>query len=368
MIRIKAPGRITLFGEHQDYLNYPVISMAISKYIYLKAERISDKKFIINLADINKTIEIDLRKKEIEYETKRDYLKSGYNQLLRKGFKFEKGYKIKIWGDIPVNAGAASSSALVIAWLYFLYLISNFDVDKSQLAFDGYNAEVKEFGEAGGKMDFFTSVYGGILYLNLNTKTPIIKQFNIDLDGIVLGDSLEKKDTVEDLRRTKLESKEAFRALKNIMPSFDKFSTPLEKIKKYLMIMEKSYQKKIIGNMINRNLTEQAKNLLLKYRTLSQENLISKKDSTYFYNTLGDLITRHHQQLRDNIKISTQKIDKMISSCIKAGAYGAKINGSGFGGTMFVLAPGREDKICKIIKKLGGKPYQVNISPGVGNF
>ena len=40
MIRIKAPGRICLFGEHQDYLNYPVIAMAISKYIYLEAKKI----------------------------------------------------------------------------------------------------------------------------------------------------------------------------------------------------------------------------------------------------------------------------------------------------------------------------------------
>jgi len=368
MIKIKAPGRITLFGEHQDYLNYPVISMAISKYIYLKAERISDNKFIINLSDINKTIQIPLKNKEIDYESKRDYLRSGYNQLLRKSFKFEKGYKIKISGDIPINAGVASSSALVIAWLYFLYLISNYDINKSQLALDGYNVEVKEFEEAGGKMDFFTSVYGGILHLNLNTKIPIIKRFNIALDGILLGDSLEKKDTVEDLRRTKRESKEAFKALKNIMPSFDRFNTPLVKIKKYLKSMEKSYQKKIIGNIINRDLTEKAKNLLFKYGSEFHENMISKKDSTYFYKTLGTLITKHHQQLRDNIKISTKKIDKMISSCIKAGAWGGKINGSGFGGTMFALAPEKEEEVYKVIKKLGGKPYRIESSHGVGTF
>ena len=47
MIRIKAPGRICLFGEHQDYLNYPVIAMAISKYIYLEAKKNSETKFIM---------------------------------------------------------------------------------------------------------------------------------------------------------------------------------------------------------------------------------------------------------------------------------------------------------------------------------
>ena len=50
MIRIKSPGRICLFGEHQDYLDYPIISMAISKYIYLEAKRISEKKIRNKLA------------------------------------------------------------------------------------------------------------------------------------------------------------------------------------------------------------------------------------------------------------------------------------------------------------------------------
>ncbi len=368
MIKIRAPGRITLFGEHQDYLNYPVISMAISKYIYLKAERISDKNFLINLADINKTIEIPLTNKEVDYELKRDYLRSGYNHLLRKGFKFEKGYKITISGDIPMNAGAASSSALVIAWLYFLYLISKYKVNKSQLALDGYNTEVKEFGEAGGKMDFFTSAYGGLLNLNLNTKIPIIKKFNIILDGIILGDSLEKKNTVEDLKGTKIESIKAFRALKNIIPSFNRFNTPLEEIKGHLRSIEKPYQNKIIGNIINRDLTKQAKNLLLTYKSKLHKNILSKRNSIYFYKKLGNLLIKHQQQLRDNIKISTKKIDNMISSCIKAGAYGGKINGSGFGGTMFVLAPGKEKEVYKIIKELGGKPYKIKSSLGVGTF
>ena len=63
MIKIKAPGRICLFGEHQDYLNYPVIAMEISQYIYLDARSISEPKFSISLPDIDEFIEIPLNKK-----------------------------------------------------------------------------------------------------------------------------------------------------------------------------------------------------------------------------------------------------------------------------------------------------------------
>lgn len=193
MIRLRAPGRCCLFGEHQDYLNYPVIAMAISKYIYLEAERISEPKFRIDLPNVNQTLDISLNNRELTYESIRDYLRSGYNQFLRKGIKFEKGYKIKITGDIPINAGAASSSALVIAWLSFLNEISSKPLNKNQLAMEGYNTEVKEFGEAGGKMDFFTSVYGNLIYLGSKSNAPELEPYNVSLEGFVLGNSLEKK-------------------------------------------------------------------------------------------------------------------------------------------------------------------------------
>ena len=65
MIRIRAPGRICLFGEHQDYLNYPVIAMAISKYIYLEAKRLVEPFLIIELPDINESLEIKLNNQSI---------------------------------------------------------------------------------------------------------------------------------------------------------------------------------------------------------------------------------------------------------------------------------------------------------------
>ncbi|TKJ16767.1 MAG: hypothetical protein CEE43_19350 [Promethearchaeota archaeon Loki_b32] len=102
MIRVRAPGRINLFGEHQDYLNYPIIAMAISKYIHLKAEKISSLTLAIELSDLNEFIEIKLNNEELEYQSRRDYIRSGYNQFIRNGFKFQSGYKVKITGDMKI--------------------------------------------------------------------------------------------------------------------------------------------------------------------------------------------------------------------------------------------------------------------------
>ncbi len=367
MIKIKSPGRICLFGEHQDYLNFPIISMAISKYIYLEAERISEPKFLINQPDIDISIELPLNGRELEYSSDRDYLVSGYNQFIRRNCKFAKGYRIKINGDIPINAGVASSSALVIAWLHFLNLISGSVLGSFQIAVEGYNTEVKEFKEGGGMMDHFTSVFGNLIYLKPEIPKPNLLIYNLPLKGFVLGNSNDKKATVDDLLNTKNATLKAFKILKELMPDFNQFFTKLEDIEPYLTNLKKEYKQKIIGNIINRDITFTAKELIDK-----QYSLISTKKNmkvnVEFYQELGNLLNLHHQQLTENIKISTEKINKIISNCLKNGAFGCKINGSGFGGTMFALLPNNEQLIKNAIEEAGGEGYILKTSSGVEEY
>ena len=367
MIKIKSPGRICLFGEHQDYLNYPVISMAISKYIYLEAERISEPKFLINQPDIDTSIELPLNSGELEYTSHRDYLVSGYNQFIRRNCKFEKGYKIKITGDIPINAGVASSSALVIAWLYFLNLISGKELGSFQIALEGYNAEVKEFKEGGGMMDHFNSVFGNLIFLKPKIPKPNLFIYNLPLEGFVLGNSKEKKATVDDLLKTKNATLKAFKIIKEIMPDFNQFCTKLEDIEPYLANLKKEHKQKIIGNIINRDITFNAKELFDKQNSLIIEKKILNVNIS-FYQELGNLLNLHQQQLNENIQISTAKINKMIQNCLESGAFGGKINGSGFGGTMFALLPNNEQLIKNIIEEAGGDGYLIEMSSGVDKY
>ena len=367
MIRIKSPGRICLFGEHQDYLDYPIISMAISKYIYLEAKRIPEKKFEIHLPNLNQFMEIPLNNKELDYTSKRDYLISGYNQFIRKKFRFTKGYKIKITGDIPINAGVASSSALVICWLYFLNFITERNMELFQMALEGYNAEVKEFQEGGGMMDHFTSVFGNLILLKPDGSKPQLKTYDLTLKGFVLGNSMEKKATVDDLIRTKLSSLKAFKILSSIFPKFDRFYTKLEDIEPHLSSIKEEHKRKIIGNITNRDITNNAKNLIEKY-IISVKQGISPSVDLDFYQKLGTLLNQHQEQLRNNIEVSTSKINKIIENCLETGAFGCKINGSGFGGTMFALFPNNEQILKETIQKAGGKAYDIKTSYGVETY
>ncbi|MGB5320889.1 galactokinase family protein, partial [Lutimonas sp.] len=111
-INIMSPGRTCLFGDHQDYLGLPVIACAINRYIYLNAVENSTSLLRIQLPDINNERLIDIHENIIIIDN-RDYFTSAIKVLKRYGCIPDKGYDVIIKGDLPINAGVSSSSALI---------------------------------------------------------------------------------------------------------------------------------------------------------------------------------------------------------------------------------------------------------------
>ena len=77
-------------------------------------------------------------------------------------------------------------------------------------------------------------------------------------------------------------------------------------------------------------------------------------------------MNQHHAVLRDLLKITVPRIDDMIDAALQAGAYGAKIVGSGGGGSIVVLAePGNEAPVVEAILAAGAvAAYPVTVDPG----
>ena len=65
---------------------------------------------------------------------------------------------------------------------------------------------------------------------------------------------------------------------------------------------------------------------------------------------LGNLMNEHHFLLKNNLKITTKKIDKMIESTHSRGAYGSKIIGSGGEGCIVTLC--EKKNVFDIIENL----------------
>ncbi len=355
---IFAPGRICLFGEHQDYLKFPVIAASIDLGIYIEFvgfHEPDDKKITIEMPDLNETRAIDLAV-PIEYKGKRDYLASSINLLKKEGIVVDKGFTVRITGTLPINAGASSSSALVVAWLDLLvHLFSDKEVDPLQRAKWANQAEVGMFGEAGGFMDHVTSSVGGVLFVRHDytiERLPTPKKMLV-----VLADSLQKKQTVDDLRRLRASVEGQVASVMKLKPDFQ--ITASEFCNEQFVAANTSAGLKL------------KQDFPLVYANL-QNGIITKKALGIFTSkkpsiaTIGNLVNQHFAYLRDYSRISTDKITDMVKAALDAGAAGAKINGSGFGGTMFAICDSEkiQEKVASAIAAAGGKIYKVGISKG----
>lgn len=349
-MKISTPGRICLFGEHQDYLGLPVIAAAISRRVAIDGHGQSERKVAINLPDIGSNIGFDLGN-EIKYVEKRDYFRSAVNVLQRMGYTFSQGIVAEVKGNIPINSGTSSSSALLCTWVHFLLKMSDQkpDLATKEIAEIAYQAEVIEFKEAGGMMDQYSTAVGNIIYLESVPKINI-EFLKPKMGSFVLGDSQEPKDTQKILSWVKFEMLAIIEKIKEVNPSFSLHTAATESINDYKHLFDSQHFALLKGNISDRD-------ILLEAKAMMETGQL---DDGKF----GDLLNAHQANLRDAKKISTEKIDRMIAASLQAGALGAKINGSGGGGCMFAYAPNNPEKVAEAIENEGGKAYIITVDEG----
>ena len=89
---------------------------------------------------------------------------------------------------------------------------------------------------------------------------------------------------------------------------------------------------------------------------ITQEALIALNEEILNYERIGALMNEHHSVLKNILKLTTPKIDKMIAAALSAGAYGAKIVGSGGGGSICAIAPEKnKQRVIDSILTAGAK-------------
>jgi len=350
-LTVSTPGRICLFGEHQDYLGLPVIAAAISRRVSITGDQRNDNKVIIHLPDINGQEEFELTGEALPYTKKRDYFRSGHNVLLKHGYTFSKGVECTVHGNIPINSGTSSSSALLASWIHFLMRQSDQprQLSRQQIGELTYEAEVLEFGEPGGMMDQYSTAVGNIIYLE-STPEIFIEELRPKLGAFVLGDSEEPKDTLNILGRLRGGVNSIVKKIQEANPDFSLHTTDTVEIETYRTMLTDEENVLLVGTIANRDILREARQVL--------------EAADLDHNHLGDLLNRHQDNLRDAQKISTPKIDGMIAAALGAGALGAKINGSGGGGCMFAYAPGRAATVAEAIERAGGRAYIINVDRG----
>jgi galactokinase len=348
-----APGRTCLFGDHQDYLGLPVIACAINRNITLKCVQNSTKVFKLDMIDINEVRIIDIDEIFSVLEP-RDYFASSLRVLRRHNCIPNVGYDITITGNIPINSGTSSSSALLMAWINFLITAYGVDdkVTPDFIAQMGYESEVLEHGEPGGMMDHFSIGVGKIVYIN-TAKPFSCTVIGDQLSGLITGVSGVPKETIGLIGELKANALLAIVMVKKDFPLFDLKNAKIKDLKKYTNFLPDRLIPYFEAAIKNHHYTK------LALKEFEKPKLDLKK--------IGELMNAHHAVLRDLLKITVPKIDAMIDAALKAGAYGAKIVGSGGGGSIVVIAkPGTEETVVQAILDAGAKEaYAVSVDSGV---
>ena len=342
-LEISTPGRVCLFGEHQDYLHLPIVASAISLRISIKGRRRNDKLINISLPNISSQKSFNLGD-PIIYTEERDYFKSSLKVLLRNSFTFADGFDCTVEGRIPINAGTSSSSALIVTWINFLARMSDQSVvlPLEKLARYSYEAEVLEFSEPGGMMDQYSTTFGGIISIDFFPDTLVTK-LDAKLKTFVLGNSGEPKNTKFILSHVKAQILNVDSKIRKLDPNFSLQIVNINELPDYKKHLSETQFALLEGTINNRDIT-----------TIARTELNKKNPD---HKMIGKLLNEHQKILRDILDISTPKIDGMINAALNAGAYGAKINGSGGGGCMFAYAPENPRQVYEAISKISDEVY-----------
>ena len=344
VLKASAPGRIVLFGEHQDYLGLPVIPAAVDLQIEVSGQKAQGSRISILLDDLGYVESFTPSMESTLPE--RAYLQSSVRVLQREGILPHKiGINAHIQSEIPIQAGLSSSSALVVVWLKFLSELFDHSLSPMELTKFAYQAEVVEFKEPGGMQDHMAIAHGFVNYEEFNPIrcTKLLDSF----PSLLIGDSQENKDTLTTLAMIK-------QGVKNALHELGSSS---------IMDIDKSKfsPEEIVDAYARSCLTAAVQNFNI---TKSAYDEFKTNKGNFNHQIIGDLINSHHTSLRDLLHISTPKIENMIKAAKEAGALGCKITGSGNGGCMIAFCPGCEKEVQQAIELSGGVVFSAHVVRG----
>jgi len=358
-IKAATPSRLCLFGEHLDYHSLEVITMAIDLRFYAEISKRTDGMAIINIKDesidtlnqdnsqgIYETFKYDLTR-PLVYENSRDYFKSCFNVIKKRGIDISTGFDITMDSEIPIGKGMCSSSTMIVVLLKAVLEAVGADIaeDRMEIAQMGYEAEVAEFNEPGGKMDHMASAFGGICHFDFaDIANPVMTRLEgLPSGGFILFDSLKRKDTIRVLKNARKPVEEAVMRLG--VKSIGELS------EKQILASE------LPGELIKPSIAA-VRNFKILKRFMESDDMDSR--------SFGSMIYEHHVNLRDGLGISTPEIEEILDTAMGAGALGGKLNGTGGGGCCYVYAPEKNlDAILSAVEKKGYPGRIIRVSEGV---
>jgi mevalonate kinase len=304
-------GKVILFGEHFVVYGLPGIAAAMEDYTAAKVEKGKPGSGIVL---------VDRRPETPGYkETKRDGIYKAIELMLNfmKIDVKKNPLKITLEGNLICTSGNGSSSAMSTAIARALSEYFRLGLDDDRINQISYEGEKASAGTPSG-IDNTCATYGGIISFrkNLSGGPNAIEKIKFGKPICIViantGITQSTQEVVADVKR-------------------EKESDP----KRYERIFS-DYNK----------LFESAK------KAIAKGDIIE----------IGRLMDRNQELLRE-ITVSCHEIEKICKVAKSAGALGAKLTGTGRGGSVVLLAADgtSQEKIARAVEKIGFKTMKTRI-------
>lgn len=296
----KGFGKTILFGDHFVVYGLEGIPCALGKYTNCKIEKIDGEKgFEL----------IDERPSKDDYKIKK---KEEYTNIINAILEYlnvKDNLKITLSGNLVPASGVGASAACAAALASAISDEYELNLSKEEINKVAFVGETAGSGTPSG-IDNTAAVYGGFLLFqkNLEGKENKIETISIkkpiEIVLINSGVAAITKEVVADVKKLKESDEEKMAKI------FKEYKTVVEEGKKAL-----------------------------------QEYDLEK---------LAELIDKNQELLRQ-INVSSELLESIIKLAKEVGAKAAKLTGTGRGGSVIALTPGKElqESVAKKIQEAG---------------
>lgn len=338
-LRVQAPGRINLLGEHLDYNHGIVLPAAIDRYFEFDFIETDGPVFLIEALDLDEQWAF-LWAELTNSATSgwKNYVK-GIFLLLGLGSHPPAALHIRFKSNIPIGAGLSSSAALCCGFAFGLNEFYGLGKTRLELALLAQQTEHQFAGVKCGLMDQVASLFGEANHLlAFDCINHEITPFELPLHGaqLFLIDSKVKHNLAESAynkRRASMEqawtvAQDLFSDVKswrdlsaaNAQQLSEKLNVETQKRLQY--VLEEIERVQVVQKLAS---------------ALSAEAVSSEPEE--LLRQLGACLSQTHMGLSVLYEVSCAELDFLQDQITKhTGVYGARMMGGGFGGCLLVLA------------------------------
>jgi galactokinase len=325
-----SPGRINLLGEHTEYSGGHIIQCATTCGIYGVVSRRNDR--LIRLFSKNYpeegVTEFAIDELAPDYiHSWVNYLKGMLHYFVQKGYPFESGFDLFVYGNLPQGAGLSSTKSLLLLMAEIIRSLYKLDIDPIELVEAGRAMEKYFSGVNGWVRDYYAIAMGKSNHaIVIDCHTLDYRYVPLELGDykLVLMNTNSHREMTEITYNKRIEECEL--ALSQLQTFINIMSIAELSEEQFNLV------KHFIGSDL---LRKRAQHIVTEnQRTIKAVQELRSGNLSVF----GQLLNESHYSLRDNFEITGIELDTLVNAAWQyPGILGARMTGAGLGGCVYAV-------------------------------